>query len=107
MSELMLDLGDGKGAVAAERAVTANLQLVSQLLGMLVQRHEVRRVSILTSSDYLALRTAIVAALRPYPEAARAVGAALHALESDAAKEITEAKRPIVLEAQPAAETAS
>jgi hypothetical protein len=40
-------------------------------------------------------------ALRPFPEAARAVGAALHQLESDAAKDITPraAKAPLVIDA--------
>ena len=98
--ELALELGDVKAAVAVENAITGNLTLVSRLLGQLVQVHEVRKTSILISADYLALRAAIVRALRPYPEAARAVGAALHELELEAAKDITEAKRPLVIEHQ-------
>lgn len=100
-SEMALDLGDVKAAVAVERSVTANLELVSKLLGMLVQRHEVRSTSILISPDYLALRAAIVKALQPFPEAARAVGAALHALEAKAAQDITQDAargRPLLLE---------
>jgi hypothetical protein len=88
LAELSLELGDIKGAVAVEGAVTSNLALVGRLLGQLVTQHNVTTTSILISADYLALRAAIVAALRPYPEAARAVGRALHALESEAAEDI-------------------
>src|SRR3954468_11240399 len=54
-SEMALDLGDVRAAVAVEGAITANLTLVAKLLGQLVQRHEVRRTSILISADYLQL----------------------------------------------------
>lgn len=98
-AELALELGDARGAVSAETAITANLTLVGKLLGTLVQRHEVRHHAILLSADYIQLRQAIVQALQPFPEAARAVGAALHQLELEAAKDITGAKRPVLLEA--------
>jgi hypothetical protein len=102
-AEQALELGDTKAAVAVERSVIANLELVAKLLGQLVQRHEVRSTSILISADYLALRQAIVKALQPFPDAARAVGAALHALESQAAQDITadaaKGKRSLLLEA--------
>jgi hypothetical protein len=101
-SEMALDLGDVKAAVSVENSITANLTLVSRLLGQLVQHHEVRSTSILVSPDYLALRHAIVRALHPFPEAARAVGAALHEMESQAAAEIKAASgtlgSPLMLE---------
>jgi hypothetical protein len=87
--ELAASLGDVRGCVSAEGGITANLALVGKLLGMIVQRHNVTSTSVLISSDYLQLRQAIVAALRPYPQAAAAVGAALHRLEAEAAKDIT------------------
>jgi hypothetical protein len=100
-AEQALELGDPKAAVSVERGITANLELVAKLLGQLVQHHEVRSTSILVSPDYIALRHAIVKALQPFPDAARAVGAALHALESRAAAEITEAaKQPLMIEAK-------
>src|SRR5207249_4551474 len=102
--ELALELGVVKAAVAVENAITGNLKLVAQLLGQLVQHHEVRRTSILISADYLALRSAILTALRPYPEAGRAVGQALHALEVEAAQDIAEAKQPLVIEHRDAAQ---
>jgi hypothetical protein len=100
-SELAAELGDVRSAVACERAITSNLELVGKLLGQLVQRHEVRSTSILISADYLEVRAALVSALQPYPEAARAVATALHQLESKAASDITASKRPIMIEARP------
>ncbi len=88
---MAIDYADVKAAISAEGAITANLALVGRLLGMIVQRHDVRSTSLLISADYLALRQALVTALRPFPEAARAVGAALHRLEADAAVVIAEA----------------
>jgi hypothetical protein len=88
-----------RGCVAAEAAITSNLALVGKLLGMIVQRHDVRSTSILVSADYLALRQAIVTALRPFPAAAAAVGVALHHLEAAAAKDITaRAAVPVTIE---------
>jgi hypothetical protein len=99
-SDQALELGDTRAATAAERAILANLELVGRLLGTLVVRHEVKRTSILISADYLQLRSALLKALRPYPEAARAVGQALHMLETEAAKEIAAAdRRPPMIEA--------
>jgi len=95
--EIALEQGDVRAAVAVEGAITSNLTLVAKLLGQLVQHHEVRSTSILISADYIALRSAIVRALEPYPEAARAVGRALAELETAAAKDIT-AKPPFVIE---------
>jgi hypothetical protein len=105
-SEIATELGDVRSAVACERAITDNLTLVGKLLGQLVQRHEVRSTSILVSPDYLELRAVLVRALQPFPEAAGAVGNALHALESKAAQAITAAaaRRPVLIEAH--AETA-
>lgn len=49
------------------------------------------------------MRQAIVTALRPFPEAAQAVGAALHRLETEAAATINQraGKPPLLIEAQP------
>ena len=103
-AELAATLGDVRGAVAAENAITGNLALVGKLLGQLVQRHDVRHTSILVSPDYLRLRQVLTTALRPCPDAARAVAAELYRLESDAAKDITAAagKAPVVIDHVPA-----
>src|SRR5262245_53376354 len=99
-SEMASELGDVRSAVACERAITSNLELVGKLLGQLVQRHEVRSTSLLISPDYLELRATLVRALQPFPEAARAVGAALHAMESKAADDIKASKQPLMIEAK-------
>lgn len=101
--ELALDLGDVRGCVAVEGAITNNLALVGKLLGMLATHHNVTHTSILISSDYLRLRATLLAALRPFPDAARAVGAALHAIEAEAAQDITAraGKPPVLIEHAP------
>jgi len=90
-ADFAAELGDVKGSVAAENAILANYTLVGKLLGQLTQTIDVRHTNLLVSPDYLRLRSALVTALRPFPEAARAVGAALHRLEADAAVDITNA----------------
>src|SRR5262245_25649329 len=87
--DLALEMGAPHIAVAAEGRITTNLELVSKLLGQLVNVHDVRHTSILISADYLALRQAITTALRRHPEAARDVARALAELEARAAEEIT------------------
>jgi hypothetical protein len=96
--ELATSLGDARSALMAESRITANLELVAKLLGQLVQRHETTHTSILLSPDYIRLRQILVETLRPYPEIAAKVAAALRAIESDAAKTIAESKRPLVIE---------
>jgi hypothetical protein len=97
---LAAELGDVRGAVAVERAIIANLELVGRLLSQFTVHHEVTHRSVLVSADYLQLRSALLTALRPHPAAMRDVAAALHQLESAAAANITDAKAPLVLEHQ-------
>ena len=66
-SEIASELGDVRSAVACERAITSNLELVGKLLGQLVQRHEVRSTSVLISADHLEVPAALVRALQPFP----------------------------------------
>jgi hypothetical protein len=101
LSEMAFEAGEVSAGVAVERAITGSLELTSRLLGMIIQRHDVRTMNILISADYLQLRGAIIGALRPFPEAARAVGAALAQLETEAATDIAERKTPLLLEASP------
>jgi hypothetical protein len=100
LSEMAFEAGELTSATSVERAITQSLELTSRLLGMLIQRHDVRSTAILISADYLQLRAAIVSALKPYPDAARAVGAALAELELAAAEDIAKAP-PLLLEATP------
>lgn len=107
-ADFAMEHGDVNGSVKAENAIQSNYTLVAKLLGQLVQVHDVRHTNLLVSPDYLKLRSTLIAALRPFPDAARAVGAALHRLESDAATDITAAAgkgrarpEPVLIEHQP------
>src|SRR6185312_16698955 len=64
-AELAGQLGDVRGAISAEGAITGNLALVGKLLGQLSVTHHVKHTSLLISPDYLRLRQALVTALRP------------------------------------------
>jgi len=97
------EFGNTADVVKAEKAITDNLTLVAKLLGQLVQHHQVTHASVLVSPDYLRLRSVMVETLRPFPDAALAVGKALHRLESEAAEQIkrdaANCKRPVLIEA--------
>jgi hypothetical protein len=105
LSEACFEQGELHAAVSVERAYVGSLELTAKLLGQLVQHHHTTHTSILVSPDYLRLRQAIITALRPHPQAARDVSAALHALESEAATEIkasaAKGKPPLLIERRP------
>lgn len=102
--ELAVSTGDAGAAIRGEAAITNNLQLVSKLLGALVNVHETRHQHILTHPDYLRLREVLLRALAPFPEARIAVGRALAGIETQAAEDITtKGSAPRVIEAKPAA----
>lgn len=102
--ELAIETGDASAAIRGEAAITANLQLVSKLLGVLVNVTETRHQHLLTHPDYLRLREVLLKALAPFPEARIAVGRALAGIETEAADSIATAapKPPLVIEAKPA-----
>jgi hypothetical protein len=107
--EMAVEHGDASAAIRGEAAITGNLQLVSKLLGVLVNVSEHRHQHLLTHPDYLRLREVLLKALAPFPEARLAVGRALAGIEVAAAEDITKAaaqKRkahpePALLEHQP------
>jgi len=101
-AETALEVGSLHVAVAAEARITENLRLVSQLLGQLVQHHQVTHASVLVSPDYLRLRQTLIETLKPFPAAALAVSKALQQLESEAAQDIeqraNDGKRSLLIE---------
>jgi hypothetical protein len=111
--ELAVETGDASAAIRGEGAVTANLQLVSKLLGVLVNVSEHRHQHLLTHPDYLRLREVLLTALAPFPDARIAVGRALAGIETAAAEDITSKARkpakaievtpagPLVIDAKP------
>lgn len=101
--ELAVSIGDAGAAIRGEAAITNNLQLVSKLLGVLVNVHETRHQHILTHPDYLRLREVLLRALAPFPDARIAVGRALAGIETQAAEDITTKRSaPLAIEAKPA-----
>src|SRR2546428_6894249 len=104
--ELAVAIGDPSAGIRGEAAIPNNLQLVSKLLGVLVNVHETRHQHILTHPDYLRLREVLLHALAPFPEARIAVGRALAGIETQAADDITmtasKGRAPITIEAKPA-----
>lgn len=93
--------GDFKSAVAAERAITNIFELIGKLCGELINRSEVRNVSLLVSPDYHRLRTVLLETLRAHPAAMRDVAAALARMENEALSEPAPAPRSApLIEAQ-------
>jgi hypothetical protein len=65
---------------------------------LFAQHHVSTSVNVLVSEDYLRLRQALTMALRPFPEARRAVAAELHRIEDEiAGKMLEQAGKPASL----------
>jgi hypothetical protein len=92
-------------AIRAEAATLANLELVSRLLGQLVNRSEIAHTHLTLTPSYLKLRQALVAVLRPHPEIAAKVAEALRQIEADDAEQITTKGKPVMIEHQQAVPT--
>ena len=73
------EVGELKTALSAIRETRGNLELLAKLLGELDERPV---VNLNVSSEWLELRTVIVTALEPHPEAMSAVVGALEGAES-------------------------
>src|SRR5918994_377186 len=72
------EAGELRTALVAIREARGNLELLAKLLGEL---DESPRVNVLVSGEWVTIRTAIIVALAPYPEARSAVTNALLELE--------------------------
>jgi hypothetical protein len=73
------EAGELRTALAAIREARGNLELLAKLLGEL---DETPRVNVLLSGEWVAIRTAMMVALAPYPDARSAVTYALLELEA-------------------------
>jgi hypothetical protein len=73
------DAGELRTALAAIREARGNLELLAKLLGEL---DDAPKVNILVSAEWVAVRTSMMEALSPYPEARTAVAEALLVLKS-------------------------
>jgi hypothetical protein len=99
-----MEIEDLKSVSFLSGQIHKNLELVGRYLGEFAKHTITTNVSILVQPEYLKLRSALLQALAPFPEAKFAVVAALHGLESAAAQEPVangHDKAPPMIEAQP------
>jgi hypothetical protein len=75
------EMGDLKAAAAFAGRLNDNVVTVARLLGDLTTHATHTTNNLVISTEYLSLRSALVKALRPFPEARRAVAAVLRGLE--------------------------
>ncbi|RDD62623.1 hypothetical protein [Ferruginivarius sediminum] len=91
-------LGDLRAAVQAHRAVNDNIQTTAKLLGELATGSTTTVNNLVVAPEYVHLRSALIRALHPFPEARRAVAQVLKEVEGTE-PEFTGAPRQIEHEA--------
>jgi hypothetical protein len=74
-----LDRQDGREATFIAGEIHRNLKLVGTLLGEFAQHQIKTNISVLIQPEYLEMRAALMKALTPFPQARKAVDAALQA----------------------------
>jgi transposase-like protein len=77
------ELGDARAAVGCHSQINANLKLAARCLGELQMGGATTVNNLLISPDYVRLRALLLKALRPYPEAVKAVAGALRQVEAE------------------------
>ena len=77
------ECGDLKAAATVHGRINDNVITVAKLLGDLSTHSSTTVNNLVISGEYLELRSALVRALRPYPEARKAVSVVLQGLEGD------------------------
>ncbi len=83
-----MEQGAANQVAYLSNVIHKNIELVGRYVGLFGQHHVSTSVNITLSEDYLRLRQALTLALRPFPEARRAVAEALHRIEEEASKQI-------------------
>jgi hypothetical protein len=86
-------VGDLRAAAMVHGRLTSNLELSAKLLGELRTASVTVTQNILVTPQYNEARAALIRALRPFPEARKAVVQVLHSVESKAAEVMHEAPR--------------
>jgi hypothetical protein len=85
VQDAALEAGDRREVAYIADVIHRNVKLTGVYLGEFA-RHQVKtNINVLISSEYLEFRAGLMKALTPFPEARRAVAAALHDLEAKAA----------------------
>lgn len=89
------EAGDSNMVARVATQLHKNFELVGRLLGDLGIGSTTINNNVLIMPQYVELRVGLVNALRPFPEAARAVAAVLHQIEGKAASAITAEAREL------------
>jgi hypothetical protein len=79
--DLAEEVQDVRAASGVHGRIVENLQLTAKLLGEITSHATTTVNNLVVSGEYVALRSALVRALGPHPEASRAVAAVLRDLE--------------------------
>jgi hypothetical protein len=85
-----MEAGEVEPVIRLSNTIHKNIELTGRYLGIFASHHVSTNVNILVSEEYLRLRQALTTALRPFPEARRAVAEALHRIEGEAAGKMVE-----------------
>jgi hypothetical protein len=106
MQDMSIELADADMVGRMSAQIHRNLELVGKYLGEFASRSVQTNVSLLITPEYLTLRSALVQALRPFPDARAAVAAVLHRIEGDAAQRGSQAAphMPPMIDATPVRE---
>jgi hypothetical protein len=83
-----MEVGAVEQVASLSRVIHQNIGLTGKYLGLFAQHHVSSQVNILLSEDYLRLRQALILALRPFPEARKAVADAMHKIEGETASKM-------------------
>jgi hypothetical protein len=81
--EVCEEMEDWNASARFHGQLTANLNLTAKILGEIETGNRLTINQLVVSSEYLTLRSALVRALSPYPEARRAVSEVLRQLEGE------------------------
>ncbi len=88
--DVCMEEGAAELVTRLANTIHRNIELTGRYLGLFAQHHVSSQVNIMVSEDYLRLRQALTMALRPFPEARRAVAEELHRIEGQIAQKMLE-----------------
>jgi hypothetical protein len=94
MQDLCMEEGGVDQVARLSGVIHKNLEMVGRYLGLFANLNVNTQVNVLLSEDYLRLRQALTLALRPFPEARRAVADALQRIEAEVATKMLVGKAP-------------
>jgi hypothetical protein len=91
--EAILDQSDADGkpviSLAAMKELRATLEVIARITGELDERPTVQILNVASNPEWVQIRSTLLEALAPYPEAAAAVGQALAGMASSSVRELT------------------